>query len=821
MSLACLTRGGSSPQGKQRVWFCCHPDDLALYLESVAGRVLALQNCAVWYDPAPDVPWDRDQRRQDLSQMQLLVMPVTTRLLTLPCAAMELDFPLAAACRIPVLPLMMEPGLEELFGQKCGDLQFLDPNAHDPTALPFEEKLKRFLDSVLVGDQLAAQVRAAFDAYIFLSYRKKDRRQARELMGLIHQNRFCRDVAIWYDEFLTPGEDFNQAIADALEKSRLFALVVTPNLLEESNYVMTTEYPMARAAAKPILPVEMVPTDRGELGRRYSGIPACAGKDDRPALSEGLLACLRDLAREERRDDPRHSYFMGLAYLGGIDVEVDHPRALELIRSGAEAGYEPAMVKLAGMYRSGEGVDRDLSQAARWQSALAERRRARWRLQPDESAFLALTGALWDLANDYRQIQDLPRWRQVWQEDLLPLCARVWEERRLPAARRLCSIAHGNLGDICLAEGDQKAAGTHYARALEIDRQLAGETPTPQARRDLSFSYSRLGNLHLWDGALEAARASYLSALEIDRQLAREDPTLQARRDLAATYNSLCALCREAGEPEHARDYCLLDLELTRQLAREDPTPQSREALVISLHQLGDLYLAEEDPDQAGHCYTQAMELCRQLVEEAPTLEARRDLSLSWNKLGDLRQAEGELEQARDCYLRALELCRRLAEEAPTQEHRRNLSACCDKLCTLCQEQGETEQAMDYFRTVLELTRQLVREAPTPLNRRNLSACWARLGALCQQAGDLEGARAHYVRALELCRQLAAESDAPEYRDHLAMYHYNLGIVEEDHAPHWRAALELWAGLARRHPQVPDYAQRRDYLAQLLEETEL
>lgn len=821
MSLAYLTRGGSSPRGKQRVWLCCHPDDRESCLQSVAGRVLALQNCAVWYDPAPDAPVDRDQRRQDLSQMQLLVMPVTTRLLTQPCAAMELDFPLAAACRIPVLPLMMEPGLEELFGQKCGDLQFLDPNAHDPTALPFEEKLRRFLASVLVGDQLAAQVRAAFDAYIFLSYRKKDRRQAQELMHLIHQNRFCRDVAIWYDEFLTPGEDFNQAIADALEKSQLFALVVTPNLLEESNYVMTTEYPMAQAAGKPILPVEMEPTDRGELGRRYRGIPACAEKTDRPALSSGLLACLRDLARQERRGDPRHSYFMGLAYLGGIDVEVDHPRALELIRGAAEEGYEPALEKLAGMYRAGEGVTRDPGRAARWQQTLAERRRARWRLQPDEAAFLALTDALWDLANDYRQMQELSRWRQVWEEDLLPLCARVWAERRLPAARRLCSIAHSNLGDVYLAEGDQKAAGAHYARALETDQQLAQENPTPQSLRDLSFSYSRLGNLHLWDGALEAARARYLSALELDRQLAQEEPTLQARRDLAATYNSLCALCREAGEPEQAMDYCLLDLELTRQLAEEDPTPRSRQALVIPLHQLGDLYLAKEDPDQADGCYTRALELCRQLAQEEPTLQVRRDLALCWNKLGDLRRAEGEPEQAMDCYRRALALCRRLAEKAPTQEHRRNLSACCDKLCTLCQEQGELAQAADHFRTVLELTTQLVREAPTPLNRRNLSACLARMGALCQQRGDLEGARAHYARALELARSLAAESDAPEYRDHLAMYHYNLGIVEEDHAPHWRAALALWTELARRHPQAPDYAQRRDYLAQLLEETAL
>ena len=50
-------------------------------------------------------------------------------------------------------------------------------------------------------------------------------------MRLIHKNEFCRDIAIWYDEFLTPGENFNDAIKEALQKSGLFVLTVTPNLV--------------------------------------------------------------------------------------------------------------------------------------------------------------------------------------------------------------------------------------------------------------------------------------------------------------------------------------------------------------------------------------------------------------------------------------------------------------------------------------------------------------------------------------------------------------------------------------------------------------
>ena len=179
--LACKTRGNTGPQGKPRVYFCCHPADFPLYFEAVAEELLARQNCAIFYPQGGEAVYDEELLR-DLTQMQLFVMPVTARLLTADDPALTVAFPFAIAHHIPVLPLMQESGLDALFSEKCGDLQYLDSHSTDPTAIPYEEKLTLYLDSVLVGDALAEQVRAAFDAYIFLSYRKKDRRYAQELM---------------------------------------------------------------------------------------------------------------------------------------------------------------------------------------------------------------------------------------------------------------------------------------------------------------------------------------------------------------------------------------------------------------------------------------------------------------------------------------------------------------------------------------------------------------------------------------------------------------------------------------------------------------
>ena len=175
------TKGNSSPQGKPRVYFCAHLKDERL-LDTVAEQILRHQNCAVYYGtPEAD----------ELENMNLFVMPVTYALLHTENKGLT-EFRFAVEHHIPVLPLMQEDGLTARFNEVCGDLQYLDPSRQDENAEDFEEKLKKFLSSVLVGDELAARVRAAFDAYIFLSYRKKDRQYAKELMRLIHKNEFCQ-----------------------------------------------------------------------------------------------------------------------------------------------------------------------------------------------------------------------------------------------------------------------------------------------------------------------------------------------------------------------------------------------------------------------------------------------------------------------------------------------------------------------------------------------------------------------------------------------------------------------------------------------------
>lgn len=331
--------------------------------ESITDLILKYHNCAVFYDEDPENPEDMDNFISDLDRMQLIVIPVTSRYLYNNTFAHNVVFSHAMEKHIPVLPILEESGIESEFNKKCGDIQFLDPNTRDITAISFEDKLKKFLDSVLVGDELAEKVRAAFDAYVFLSYRKKDRRYAQELMRLIHKNDFCRDIAIWYDEFLVPGENFNDAIRKAMQKSEFFALTVTPSLLEDPNYVMSVEYPDAVKLGKTIIPAVLVPTDEDRLKECYKDIPETVESSDDTALSEALRKALENVKDPGNDSDPQHIFFIGLAYLNGIDVEVNYECAVSMITCAAEQELPEAIEKLVSMYRTGEGVERDYETA--------------------------------------------------------------------------------------------------------------------------------------------------------------------------------------------------------------------------------------------------------------------------------------------------------------------------------------------------------------------------------------------------------------------------------------------------------------------------
>ncbi len=532
-NLLVRTNGNADPKGKPRVYFTCHPDDVDTCLDAVCEELFAAHDCAIYYREDMSQPLPEETRDTDLGRMNLFVIPVTFKLLDTANLAMDEDFVFAKNAYIPVLPLMREKDLDEIYSRpdKFGSLQYLDPGTQDITAIDYSEKLKHYLSSVLISDDTAERIRAAFDAYIFLSYRKKDRKYANELMRLIHSNPLCRDIAIWYDEFLTPGESFSAGIDNALKKSELFTLLVTPNLVNETNYVLTDEYPAAIRAGKEMFGAEAVETDPGTVRSCFPELAGGAISMYTDEFQERLLQTIRRLGFEANNDDPAHNFLIGLAYLDGIDVEVNRERALGMITQAAEADTPEAMQKLVSMYQDGVGTERSYHEALKWSKIYADYCRRNY-----EELDQRVVSAEREVARIYTTLGEDREALEIFEHIYETRCKALGEDSP-EAISELVSIAY------CYnALGDPRSALETIQKIYPVlEAELGGEHP------DTINALSNLALYHVALGDYQTARDLQEEIYEKVRRINgdRHERTMRALNNLAVTYGHMGAIAKE------------------------------------------------------------------------------------------------------------------------------------------------------------------------------------------------------------------------------------------------------------------------------------
>ena len=758
-----------SPQGKPRVYFCCHPDDFDTYFEGIVKEIQDIQsNAAVWYyDPKEGIP-DHENFYADLSQMQLFVIPVTARFIKTDNQARVKELAYAIKNHIPVLPLMQEPKLEKEFNRVCGNLQFLDKYAlqKDITAIPYEEKMKKFLESVLVSDELYRKVRDAFDAYIFLSYRKKDRKYAQSIMRLIHENEFARDIAIWYDEFLTPGENFNTEIEEALEKSRLFALVVTPHLLENPNYVLTNEYPEARKKGKPIIPIEGYPTDHEALSALYKNVdPAIPAEK----VAERLIGLVKDLALQKNDNDPKHNFLIGLAYLAGIDVEIDHGKALEMIIKAAESGLPEAYEKLVSMYQSGEGVKRAKDTAIRWQSEYVKYLKKTYENDPAESALKKLIKNIRNLGDYQKDTGNNAEARESF-EKMLEYAEEYHE--RYSMSRRLIAAAFMRIGDVCKNQGEGvftwysdkpkeklREAKTWYQKAYDIFRHEVQEMNTPESLRDLAVCCCKVGNVSRIEENWSEARFWYEKAYEIFQNIAQEANTLRAFRDIAVCCDRLGTI-REKDCVDEARTWYQKSYDIFLDMVQKTGTLDSHKELSASFNKLVFTVDRDDNLNVKKDWYQKQYEIYQGIVQKNYVHVSVRSLSFCCRRLGDIALAEGDLREARKWYEKAYDISMREDQDLNSHRSHHDLCAHCDRLGAVNKAEGNLSEAKIWYQKAYEISQKMIQEAPADQSFTDYLGC-------CLHLTDLKDAlRKEELRNYieEYCRMSKYLSDSFPHR---------------------------------------------------------
>lgn len=836
------TRANSSPNNKSKVYLCCHDEDIDKYIDEVSNDILDKQNCVIYYKNKSNYEYS-DEFYELLLKMNLFVIPITSKLLTKGDIIITNEFKFAIKNRIPVLPLMQEGNLEEMFNQKFGDIQYLDKHNTDTTTISFDEKLDKYLKSVLISDELANKVRNAFDAYIFLSYRKKDRKYANELMRRIHKNDFTRDIAIWYDEYLTPGENFNDLIKEMITKSDLFMLTVTPRVVDEDNYIIKYEYPFAEENNKLILPVEVEKTNVEELNNKYNNLPNIVNIDN----EEDINIYLRKIINEEKNNDPEHNYLIGLAYLSGIDVEVDHQKALELLEQSANSDYVPSLDKLADMYKTGEGVEKDHNKIIDYLDRIVKILQNKYNNDkcPDNQVFLSYY--LLKLGDAYIDIGKVLKAKEHY-EMIIRLdddsCKSISFKQTLSVAYnkigdiyldnnqitegkdsyikslnirdsinkkvktigslRDLGVSFGRLGDISIKLGDLQKAKEYYQKLLDIFEKIYKTTKTTQAKKDLVIPNEKLADIYYEELNMELAKRYYQKALDISLELLEETKAIGSKMDVSFGYQKIADVYQRESDISKAKLYYKMSLNLIREVVHHANTIDSKRNLSVAYEKMGDILKKENDLYNAKVYYRDSITIREDIYEDTKTILSQRDLIVSYNKLGDIYMSEGYVPTAKIYYQRALVFSEKLFYEHKSLESKRDLSITLSKLGDIYYNDNNISEAKNYYVKAMDLFSEIYNEIKTLDAKKNLGIIYEKMGYIYEKQGDMTKAREYYVNLLIISTEICNETKTPESYDSLGVAYYILGCVDMN-KEYVIIALNIFATLCREYPNYMRY----------------
>ena len=576
---------------KPRVYFTCHPDDYNEYYEKICSDILSETDCTISYTADMSEQLNEEDLTDYLGKMNLFVFPVTEKLLTTPNRAMDVDIAFAKENRIHMLPIMTDSELNDLYNtpEKFGTFQYICYGKEGDAKEQYKEKLKEALLTVLLDPEEIKNVRAAFDAYIFLSYRKKDRKYVNELRRLIHSVPECRDIAIWYDDYIVGGESFTESIERAMKKSKIFTLLVTPSVLERNNgkpnYVMEPEYRDARTANMEIFPVEMQKTDRTALENDFKDLPQCTGIDDSGEFRSRLLESVKRAAITRSEDNPEHDFFIGLAYLEGIDVERNFDYAIKLLTSAADAGIEVAIKKLIDHYL--EFMD---PKATEWSRRLVDMCAQKYGKASDE-AIDAMDKWAYAVMRD----QDRDLYISIYLQRY-ELCRDEYGEKHEKTLITLCELVE-NEGWLLIPQANEHAG---LLKELLGDHSLITPKIT-SGIEDIIGAYDNAG-----DEGSSLRWAKFLYNYQAEKH-GVDSPEAMKAHDKVAHYHQEC------GEFEDTLDERTELYEQNARLFGEN----SREAIQARLD-IADVYMNAIHPDDKKH--TSAKNIAAELRERCREL---------------------------------------------------------------------------------------------------------------------------------------------------------------------------------------------------------
>lgn len=772
-----ITRDSSPYQGKSRVYISYYEKDRAAVAKKISDMFLAHRNCAVFYSDAELEKTNPSQKNDALRQVQCVVFPVFSDRISLLAKAEE-DLRLCETEHIPTIPIRMD-GMESAdfyreYQKVFGSLQLLMPFINDPTKIPFDEQLKQRLDSIFTDDsesygvyqregyfqkEIDQKIKAAFRGSIFISYRKSDRELVRDLIKHIHGDSALTDIMIWYDEYLTLGEDYNVELRERITDCDVFIILGTAASLVEGNYILTDEYPRACALGKKII---LICTDASV----DTQCRLCFSKADLVIREDGqrlLPEILKDIFQKKTgamNDRPEErAYFLGKAYLEGKLTQMDRELGVHLIRWAANRSFRPAMQLMAHLYHVGVGVETDPDQRLRWLSR-AEAAAAGQENQP---------------AHNTRSLHDAVM-LNCEQGDLYLRQMRM--DQALECYKKMLQVA------LKMREHDQGVINhaTYHILAL-----------------------NKIANTYMYQNNLAQARAYLKEALRVHDTLPENTVRMGGDLDHAESLMMLANLERDVKNYTEAIRLYKQSLAVAETASAISHFARAYSMRCDIMDSMGVVKMAMGDTLGARQCFIDGLSLAQSYAAEFKEKQAVYFISCAYKRLGDLSKSAKDLAAAAEYYMNA-------AKHSREQYHSEKTQSAAVEMCTCCISAAKALYSLERYsqaNTFLLDVEMLVNQAEQnkerlPVSAADLAEVFQLLGNIAYMAKKPARSRFYFKCALKYRELIFTKDNSTESMINLAAAHYKIMTANPyiDDQESMAIACELY-GFLYRKLQIP------------------
>jgi len=362
-------REGTDPHNKPKIYISFCDRAQIGFLDSVAEEILSFMDCVIYYRSGVA---DEAERKGVIQGVNIMVALITRDAVN----EESIVYKEMAFATVPVLPIVVERIKPEDINATFNKRQYLyreavyDDNAsifdygkNTKSEYRYKMKLKDYLEETLINKELYEAIRKEFSGKIFLSYRKKDYRWISNIGNIIMKDERFRDTSIWFDDYLIYGENFDETIKNAIIECDTFVLAITHNMVNEDNYVISVEYPLAKKLNKNILPIIIEDVDKEIIEEKFPGIGDAIKLEKHKEIPEKLVKMLKGYSDIKLDNSPGHLRLIGLAHYFGVSVPKRSNEGFAIIKEAADKGSVDAIQMVAGIYRD-KG---DFREAVLWQ----------------------------------------------------------------------------------------------------------------------------------------------------------------------------------------------------------------------------------------------------------------------------------------------------------------------------------------------------------------------------------------------------------------------------------------------------------------------